>query len=48
MMRNFGGGALAKRKQKKKAKKGGRVTPKGPGPSAPKAAKVPFQLPGLN
>ena len=48
MMRNFGGGALAKRKQKKKAKKGGRITPKGPAASSPKAGKVPFQLPGLN
>ncbi len=47
MMRSFGGGALAKRKHKK-AKKGGRVTPKGPAPSAPKAGKIPFQLPGLN
>jgi signal recognition particle subunit SRP54 len=48
MMRNFGGGALAKRKQKKKAKKGGRITPKGPAASSPKTGKVPFQLPGLN
>ena len=48
MMRRVGGGAVGRKKKKNKAKKGGRVTPKGPALSPPKAGKIPFELPGLN
>jgi signal recognition particle subunit SRP54 len=50
MMKRMGGlpGLGRKAKKGKKGKGGGRVTPKGVGPSGSKAGKPPFVLPGLD